>query len=486
MHRFNFSLILLLFVSQVAFCQNPVSFVFNKRDDINSGNVDAGIKPYYWNNGILYLGYCYNSSQTKEGLTLTFYDTLGNMQWKKAKILDEYQIFQGNDIIALNNTSFYIGGVVYKNEDTQYDRFLAKYDKDGNNIFTKIYPDSTLSWVMDLEYYYGDTLLVLSAITPSQEDEYTKIVIDKVDTVGNICTTYEGPYTLEIPYQILKGNNRFYVGGTRKTAVGSNYHVKVFIQSFDNNLNFLYDNNPGETLNERFGHMIFHNNLIYLTHLTTVYQPPNTSGFYQCCASILDQNTYPVRHQRFGPIDFYGDLKPNVALNENMIIFPVYEKLYFLDTAVNVICSTPELNSDSLNLNLSEIIVLPNKKIAGTGVYYSTSQTDSQDHWNFMTENIEEYINSNCLESIPFEYKNEKITSQYSVYPTIFNTSVFIKCINDHQNFKIEIYDELGIKKYEAEDIGETEINTSNLINGLYFLRIIDKTKINSFKLIKQ
>src|SRR6185295_11166995 len=112
----NFPKSFILFLILLSNCvltsaQLPIDYIFNNRDDIFLHKNDSGIKPLYWNNGILYLGFCVKPN-SQYGMTLTFCDTLGNINWKKTFFNPAYSVLQGNDIVAFNNSGFYVGGVL--------------------------------------------------------------------------------------------------------------------------------------------------------------------------------------------------------------------------------------------------------------------------------------------------------------------------------------------------------------------------------------
>ncbi|MCX6164279.1 MAG: hypothetical protein NTU73_05370, partial [Ignavibacteriae bacterium] len=265
-------LIITLFTINFANGQLPLNYIFSNRDDVSYKGADSGIKAYPWNSGILYLGFCYDSLDIKEGFCITFYDILGTKIWSKTYFSDEYIMYQAEDIIALNNYSFYIGGTVYKDTTCQEDRMFAKFDANGDTIYTKIYHDVEQNWVMSLDTFSSDTILMLSAKTPNNPYPYTKTVIFKIDTLGNIVKTHEGPYNLNIPRKILRGPGYFiYVGGTLSTSTTSQYNVKAYYEMYYldlSNYSLFY---PSTTTNEYFAGMFLKDGLLYLARDVTTY-----------------------------------------------------------------------------------------------------------------------------------------------------------------------------------------------------------------------
>src|SRR5438128_310714 len=106
-------LIACLFVGSPSYAQQVPSFVFNTRHDAFPNQYDQGIKPMFWNDGVVFLGFCADTGLTQNGMTVTFYDTVGNLHWSHTFFSNDYDIIQGNDMIALDDNSFYVTGIAY-------------------------------------------------------------------------------------------------------------------------------------------------------------------------------------------------------------------------------------------------------------------------------------------------------------------------------------------------------------------------------------
>ena len=468
--------------------QSSLSFVYNKRDDISVGFPDSGLKPYYWNSGILTLGWCFDSTLSIEGTTITFSDTLGNINWKKVYFYPSSLVFDGMDIIALNNSSFYVVGGIYKDTINSYDSFFAKFDSNGDSLFVKQYTDTTNSAFIDIETFSSDTLLVLNPLQINYGDEYSQIGISKLDTAGNILHSSSSSFSLNGAYQIIKGsNNKIYVGGTRKTNPGSSYNLKVFINVYNYNLNQIATWNPSLTTNEYFQALNIWNNQLYLSSLVTVFDPPNQNDFLQCrFGKINPLSGNYSSYTNIGALQFGGRIgvfQPDV-INNNVIAIPIVggtrDSLYLVDTIPSLICHTSlEFTSTPTGEQTMGIVVLPNKKIAGTGILSAP-----QDHWNFLTENMETYLVSNCGSTGVTEFNETK--EIYNVYPTLFNEILTIKCIeNCSGKFTATLFNGFGQEVVNALGSNELLLNTFNFQNGIYYLRIYGNNRYSVFKLIK-
>jgi len=465
--------------------QPPLNFDFNQRVDIYDGFSDIGTQSLYWNSGILNLGYCYSSHF---GTTISFYDTLGNLNWKDTLFYSQ-NYFVGYQIIAINNSSFYLAGIVWNDTITQYDIFLAKYNTNGDSIYYKVYPETGANIFTAIQMFSPDTFLLLSYWQAQVNIDTSNIVISKIDTSGNIITTLTDIPDMKKGYGILKaGNNKIYVGGTLKTNLGTNYHVKAFINVFDYDLNLITRTYPSLALNERFkAFNLWNNNLYLTTDATDFFYPPNPNATPKSRIGKMDSLGNYIHYSDFGYFCFTcGSGTPKV-LNENCLILPIIyspDSLFFIDSTLNLICKT---NVDLPNATCSmssNFDILPSKKLVGTG-YFSQDATHSNDHWIFLTENIEEYLNTNCnmMSVIENEIHDH---SYYLIYPTPFNEFLIVRNQKySSKLFNVSLINNLGENIISKTGVYEEKLNTTFLKEGIYFLRITDSEQVNVFKTIK-
>lgn len=474
-----------MLVGGIARGQLPISYTFNNRDDISYNGADSGIKTFPWNNGILYLGFCYDSLMSKEGFSITFYDTIGTKLWSKVYYSDLYYIYQANDIITFNNSSFYIGGIVYKDSINQIDRFFAKFDANGDSVFTKIYSETEQNWLIDMDLFSSDTILFLCAKTLNDADPYTKTVICKVDTFGNIAFTYESPNRLYVPQQILKATDDIYVGGIRTINLSGNlgYIVKVFIDMYNNDLSLDCILNPSTTTNEYFSRMFIKNNELYLARDVTVFNPPNQNLFYQCRLSRMSLDGFIWKSANFGPANFDGATGSFLSIDSNLLVVQIYSNLYFVDDNLNLLFESNDLCFPDFNKTFGGISILPNKMIAGTGFFFQDT-ISSQDHWNFLTENIKQYVLNNTMKV--YEYKN--INTLLLVYPNPATNTLTLNLsqLQKLQNTTVSIYD-IQSKQLLHQNINEvqTQLDISAFVKGIYIIKVQSDKEILQSKFVK-
>jgi hypothetical protein len=192
-------------------------------------------------------------------------------------------------------------------------------------------------------------------------------------------------------------------------------------------------------------------------------------------------------YTNIGVLQFIGSISvlPPSVINNNSIAIPIVggirDSLYFVDSVPRLICHTSiEFLPIPSGEHTMGIIVLPSKKIAGTGIL-----NNPQDHWNFLTENIERYLVSNCGSTGVIENK-ETYEIAYNIFPTLFNETLVIKCIeNCCVKFKATLFNSLGQEIVSEIGCGELLLNTNNFRKGMYYLHIADSAKIKVFKVIK-
>ena len=130
---------------------DTISLEFNYMDDIIIGQSDWGHRSLSWNQHIIYLGNGLVDSTERRGFSLICYDTLGNEIWRNIIEDSNYYVIQGNDLLALNDNYFYVGGIIYNENLVPWDRFLAKFDINGDTVFFKTYLDTASNFLVDME-----------------------------------------------------------------------------------------------------------------------------------------------------------------------------------------------------------------------------------------------------------------------------------------------------------------------------------------------
>jgi hypothetical protein len=471
--------------------QSPIGYSFNYRDDIFTNNPDSGIEPLYWNNGILFLGFCFDEGQSKYGTTLKFYDLQGNMQWSHLYFHPTYQVYNGADILAYNNSSFYMGGYCRKTFNSEYRAVFAKFNSQGEIIFWNVFPDTANKAIACMEKFAEDTILLCSKWDTDLEDEQ-KIIIEKIDTLGNIHLTSVGSYALREPYQILKTpDNRIFVGGNRMTE---NDNIKLFNNVYDLSLNYLYTVDINETVNEWFGSFIVMNNKVYLTATVSVYGPPGNDE--ECRISKLSSYGYLTVTSKFLGLAFNLSVGNAITLNDNCMVVPIgygfSNGIFFLlDSNLVVNCSTyvylPNVLSNMRYFGT--IAAVPGNRIAGSGYVFDDPNNllDSQDHWNYLTLSVTDFIEENCLTSTSNEnYTMNNESKFFNIYPNPFVDELTIEDLNKGEaEFNTKLYEITGNLIYKSVSVNNLIVNLGHLQRGIYFLELQNKNFHEVKKIVK-
>jgi hypothetical protein len=81
--------------------------------------------------------------------------------------------------------------------------------------------------------------------------------------------------------------------------------------------------------------------------------------------------------------------------------------------------------------------------------------------------------------------EKSELRSTISVYPNPFSNSLSIK--NDNKNIEVSLFDLTGklVSVPQAANAGVTELNTSNLENGIYLLKINSEGNTITYKIVK-
>ncbi len=481
----NTILLIIAFLSFISSInsQTQIDCIINNRDDMFPGNPDSGVKPVFWNNGILYLGFCVDEQESRYGITLMFYDTIGNLNWSKKYLNPSYSVYSGYDILTYNNSSFYIVGACRETWNSNYQSLFIKYNNEGDSIFSIIYPDSANKAILCVDKFSEDTILLCSKWDEDLSGDQ-KIVIEKVDTNGIVHDTYTSEYENINPEQILKTpSDLILVAGRRITDYGN---IKVYINVYDLSLNYLYMVNPCQTPNEYFGGLTIMNNEVYMSSKIQVSNPQ--PYWDRCKINRLSSLGYVQATTYISSVLWEIGLSNIITLNDNCMVVPISSwylphnsTFYFLDTNMSVICSTYiEYPTFPDNKQwFGNIAPIPGNRIAGSGMFWPDPNYPNltQDHWNFLTTSVEDFINTNCNYPTTGEGVIEEKKDKLKIYPNPFRNTITIENNNeDLFDSYVIVYDCSGIIVFTSginnEDL---KINLNFLPKGLYFIRIFNE-----------
>jgi hypothetical protein len=468
-------------------------YIFNHRDDVFPGNYDSGIKTYSWNHGVLILGFSVDTLNEDYGMTLVFYDSLGSRVWMRNFRISGFtahNVLQGNDIAFDNNDFFYVTGVLYQSPALGWDMFFAKFDQNGDSLFFRSFPDTISKFPVSMTFLSSDTILVLSAWQHDMNNGPVRICIDRVDTNGRIRSTYLGDPAPKDPYQILKTEgNQIYVGGTQQvSAIGGGYNVRVFINRYDLDLNYLGTINPSLTVNEYFISLMNHKGRVYLSSLISAAVPPYPYlGWVGCLSKIFINGTWATRNFGVPQIEEVGVYNA-IAIDDNRLAVPIADEghfyLYFCDTNFIQICSTyVSYPGKMTHYGLSAICGMPGHQIAGTGFIFD-DVTGAQDHWNFLTQDMVAFIDSNCVETGIPPVQEEK--GSVRIYPNPMDDHLFITTNNPvFTDAIVTIYNQVGtvVSRLMLKD--NPVIATSGFNPGIYLVKIQSGEATEVMKVIK-
>ena len=465
-------------------------YTFNQREDINAGMNDYGNKITFWNSGLLTLGYCWDTTYN-QGISLTYSDTLGNLIWKKNIYHQTSSILQGNDIISLNNYSFYLTGITYSDSVNQYDGFLAKFDSNGDSIFYKYYSDIGTNWPTQLYQKSTDSLFILTNWKTNYNDVYNKYSIWAIDTTGNnIDTVFQSPTTLKQADQILKKGARYYIGGTTRTSASSSFNSKVFIDVLNLNFNPLTTWNPSTTLNERFEKIFEWNNKLYFSSEVSVSVPTSANDYWQVRIKQIDEPSgITLNSLDIGPPNLFWTVSSNPVLIDNTKFAiinnnEIQNYCFIIDSSLTPICISnlwANYVSYSGYWAPGSITLTPGKKIAGTG-YVSSFLGYTLDHWLYITENIETFYIDSCSNFLEINESNNRLSS-FIMYPNPANDVVHLEyqLPENISQSTVNVYNYAGmlLKSFTIYgNTGKTTQNVAELSNGFYIFNIISSNTI--------
>ena len=473
--------------------QPPFDYIYNNRDDNFIDNADSGIRPFFWNNGVLYLGFCYDTDESRWGLSLIFYDTLGYFNWRRKLFLPGYSIFQGNDIVFFNNYSFYVCGVALQSNFYKLDCFITKHSIEGDTMLCKILNEPLAKYPEDVLKYGDDEFLMLSWMSNSISNDTNRIVIDRLDTNLNILQTYTSEPSLKLPKKIIKTpHDSFFVGGTMQNYPGGN--LKIFTEIFDLDLNHLSSEYYTLGVNEIFKSYVIFQDKVFLNYEVLNHIPMPR---WVCKVGRMNQYAHIFGNLYLGYYTINIDMNNLININDSLLativdnIYPEQYYLYFIDYNLTKVCSSyvsmPNISSEFLFP--ADIASIPGNRIAGTGYFFDNPNTnnDSQDHWDYLIDDVYSFIDQNCNNQTNVnEYSTlcNSNTSFFSVFPTV--TDKFLE-VEPRKPvlYQVQIYTVNGILISTYSSIEKIQLNISFLNKGIYILKVLSSGYYHSFKIIK-
>ena len=481
--RLLFSFLVSLFFTSHCIAQDSIRFEFNKRYDIGSNKPDLGSKTMFWNDGILTMGLIFEADYTSS-LSLTFLDTTGNEIWSKNLKIPQALVVQGNDIIAFDNNSFYMVGVVYIDQNNGYDAFFAKFNSDGDTIFFKQYPDPEYSWPLQFQNTGSKELIVLSGKKVNSDDQLSKYIIWKYDTTGARSVIYEANYEMHYARKIFKYENYIYVGGVRRTTSSGNFNVKAFIDVFHSNFAVSYRWNPTVTLNEEFLELFNWNGQLYLARKTSEKMANGAYYDFGRLSIARVHNNYVSEENIFGPNPKGSFSWGNVGvINDSIMVINCSKgknTFYFINKNLEDFYTIRYGHSTNAIEHTYNIAISPNGNILGTGFIVQDS-SHTQDHVVFLTEPVSNFFSR----IVGLNELQNPTTIKLKVYPTLFISEITIEGYSESDIYQVLITNIQGKVVREETTRGLGIINTFELPPGIYVITILNGSNKQSFKIFK-
>ncbi len=298
------------------------------------------------------------------------------------------------------------------------------------------------------------------------------------NNVSQLQLPYNDPIFLEVPSY---SNTSQYIGGI-------NWN-NVFI-SYTSNFNFLrvYGWTTLLGIKNIEGHF-------------TIVEPNNSIPLYQLVADTINCNytytnqvTLPLTEVSIDSADYYANECNN---NDGKIIFGRTSSRIDYPIGVNY-----DLNSSNINFS-DDIHFMTEGIVMSTNVLQCKDTIISRDDKEIeIAESVDLQLLSNSQYLVSANVNTsftlldctnilsiEKVKKQFQIYPSITDNYLYI----EDNNIKIKairIVNMYGqeVKKinHESENINYYTINVRNLINGIYFIELLnDKKEKSSFKFLK-
>lgn len=473
--------------------QDSVQFVFNERIDLNNTYHDGGLKTIYWNNGVLSLGYC-NDSASRRGMTLSYFDTLGNVVWNRNYFypFNDTTHLYGVDLHIINDSSLYVAGIIHSgyintdNSTINYEQFLARFNAQGDSLFFHFLPGPGRT--LPLHFLQTEThglLLFSQHATDVYSTDFSHPVY-RINASETLDTLFEYFSPLKYTYQLFQHDHKFYIGGTRRTSSSSSYHYKVFVDVFDSTFTPVANWNPSTTLNEEFKHLFVWQDHLYISSLVTAYIPGNGNAYYRNQIAGIDAGNY-TNAVNFGSFYFFDGYGIPVVISDSLLVISHRQgglhTLFFVDSTENVRVfhsgHPPYGTLLFYTYDEGRMVSTPDGKLIGTGAFFS-NPGEYDDHWIFMTTDLRKYF----LESTTG--LSELNSQGLNAYPVPFSSELTV-CRTEAISATIQLIDLNGKCVLERTiDEKVQKIVTDELPAGNYLLRLTENGITKNASVLKE
>ncbi len=460
--------------------------VFN--DTIDFGHGTTGFKSLEWNDGILVLGSRHDGAADIYGFTITFYDQTGTIIWSEIYNHTLTSRLLAKELIAFNDNSFYIGGSWLDSSINYYEMFIAKFNNEGDSLFFRFYSDSVNNTLKDITCF-NDNILALRERHFESDSVYSHIVIQKIDTVGNLIESHEDPLAMRDPAQIVYDDSgKIFVGGIMRDSPTDFYHILACLSIYNDDFSPaapLSFTTPDGGINSFFGDMQILNNYLYVTTLSLISGPG--SNPYQTRISKIQLQPVAgvyLANALIGPEAFSLGISPTGILNDSILIMNIndgVQKFYAVDTGLNQICEFrfPVFAEDDYIYNLNGVF---DNQLFASG--FSVFDNLYNREWNVLTENMDLYFKSGCMLTEIGQTENPPLNIK--CFPNPFQNTLYLTANEDFTNGNYYLYDISGQLMASGDFHADLTLQLPALANGIYFMKITNNDEWVSFKLVKE
>lgn len=481
--------------------QFGLPFVYNKFNDLLDTAQDIGFQSIEQNGQIFTIGETYEWGLNSFGFITTVRDSFGNSIHQNNFIFPNYNYFTIRNIVRNSSASIMGVGYAYSFADSLngFDLILARFNNQGDTLFTKIFKDTGSVAPYAIIPYYNNTFLILNVHAHDYNDaEYNRTNLMVIDSLGNVLkSTYTIP-SMYVPYYLVHDpvKHEYYALGMNKSQPGDNFYMQSFLRCFDDtslNLKFTRQNLPNFG-NSYINGAVFYKGSIYATYSAEQWFPPSPNS-----GNILKLYRFKFNGQvlqktaiAFEPPDTAGNsYSSNLIADNGKIIFAGTNSytgfnMYFVDTTLSKPCLAAITAPDSVqSFTMYDLALTQGKKLIISGRCWIPGQSNG--HWQALSEDYRVFLDHDCGQFVTeSEFLKEK--KDILVYPNPSSDFIWLNSQFFNGNESLQLYNSMGqvcSAKRRDED-QSIELDLRELPCGIYFCHLTDANQEKKIiKLIK-
>jgi hypothetical protein len=412
-------------------------------------------------------------------------DSLGNYLWSRNYGGQESD--GGRRVLYNTDLGIYVVGYSNSYNSTgDFDAYLLKTDLNGNDLWHKTYGEAD-SWerINDAVMTLDSGIIMVGETVDMSNDNSDLYIVRTTKDGDTLWTKTIGGIGKDIANSIIKFNNNYLIGG--QYYIPDSNMVKGFVLEMNDQGNVL----RFDTISDRPGNCVVTDLSLGVGKYYVIGYRENTSSFndyygvYNMDGTLLSHYTSVAQGYSTIPNEIafisssdraaigYQSINPGTNQDAFDLAIAYYEtqNLYYITQTWSAAITNDgeDKINDLIPTSDGAFVVVGFNSIMDDGIVQQNGGSNIFVAKVGPNNIFPSDVNSTLTNLVGLSESKEN--DQIKIYPNPFNE---ILKIQNSTNMPCEasLFNQIGIQVWSEKVNGKTEINTSNLPSGIYFLQI--------------